>query len=61
MIHPNLTGRRRARAINHAHGPPTVTLEAAEPKAEIGILVTVKFWQEKFRVCHGSRECEELW
>jgi hypothetical protein len=25
MIHPNLTGRRRARAINHAHGPRTVT------------------------------------
>jgi hypothetical protein len=26
MIHPNLTGRRRARASNHVHGPRTVTL-----------------------------------
>jgi hypothetical protein len=26
MIHPNLTGRRRARATNHAHGPRTVTI-----------------------------------
>jgi hypothetical protein len=29
------------------------SLEAAEPKAEIGILVAVKFRQEKFKVCHG--------
>jgi ectoine hydroxylase-related dioxygenase (phytanoyl-CoA dioxygenase family) len=28
MIFPNLTGRRRARASNHAHGPRTVTLTA---------------------------------
>jgi hypothetical protein len=25
MIHPNLNGRRRACATNHAHGPRTVT------------------------------------
>jgi hypothetical protein len=25
MIHPNLTGRRRARVPNQAHGPRTVT------------------------------------
>jgi hypothetical protein len=37
------------------------SLEATEPKAEIGILVAVKFREEKFKVCHGWRECEELW
>jgi hypothetical protein len=28
MIHPNLTGRRRARATNNVHGPRTVTVIA---------------------------------
>jgi hypothetical protein len=31
MIYPNLTGRRRARASNHVHGPGTVT-EGLKPK-----------------------------
>jgi hypothetical protein len=41
MIHPNLTGRRRARATNHAHGPRTVTL-TPHPLSGYGIRWVVK-------------------
>jgi hypothetical protein len=51
MIHPNLTGRRRARASNHVHGPRTLTLPASAEDAQ---LVHISLQEQVLPLCRPS-------